>query len=70
MTVNNLFHEMGHVFVTWLSKGREETPPQINALAPGPLTSPGENYTFGGQVLYFRDLKWKQGDRVCSKLLL
>ena len=76
MIVNNLFHEMGHVFGTWLSGGQADTPPQINALAPGPLEDLGEagraleNYTLGGQILFYRDPKWEEGDRVCSRLLL
>ncbi len=77
MTANNFFHEMGHVFVTWLSEGQMDTPPLINALALGPLDLENigeagralEQYTFGGQVFYYRDPEWEEGDRVCSRSL-
>lgn len=60
-TANTLFHEMAHVFVTYLTKGQESTPPQIN----DPTVKVSENggeagramevLLFGGTINYFRE---------------
>ena len=59
-TANTLFHEMAHVFVTYLTKGQSLTPPQINDPTVKVSESGGEAgramelLIFGGTINYFR----------------
>ncbi len=60
MTAHVLLHELGHVFMTYLTKGDEEmTPPQINALSDSVPGSHGEAgralecLIYGGTIHYF-----------------
>lgn len=61
MTAHTLLHELAHVFITYLNKGREATPPNINALSESVLEREGEagrfleNQIFGGTLHYFHD---------------
>lgn len=76
MIINTLVHEIGHVFITYLTEGREETtPPNINALAqdvPGDNGEAGlalECLIFGGTINYFRDpIGGNSDDQVCSQV--
>lgn len=58
-TANTLFHEMAHVFVTYLTKGQGFTPPQINDPTVKVSESGGEAgrameyLIFGGTINYF-----------------
>ena len=58
-TANTLFHEMAHVFVTYLTKGQSLTPPQINDPTVKVSESGGEAgramelLIFGGTINYF-----------------
>ena len=71
--VQALFHELGHVLITYLSKGRELTPSHIHALnedAPGSEGEAGralEYLVFGGTINYFKDpITGTQRGQACS----
>lgn len=49
MTTNTFLHELGHVFITFLSKGQEQTPSQINTPSENMPESEGE----AGQALEY-----------------
>ena len=61
LTANLLLHEIGHVFVTYLTKGQELTPPRINALTRDVTGSNGEAgraleyLIFDGTINYFKE---------------
>ena len=61
MTTHTLFHEICHVFVSYLTKGEETTPPQINdptARAEGNGGEAGRNVeylVFGGTINWFHE---------------
>ena len=61
MNTHILFHEICHVFVTYLTKGEESTPPQINDLtvrADGNGGEAGRNIeylVFGGTLNWFQE---------------
>ena len=74
MTTHTLFHEVCHVFVSYLTKGEENTPPQINdptVRFDGNGGEAGRNIeylVFGGTINWFhepigeaRDDKGKKG---------
>ena len=60
-TANTLFHEISHVFVTYLTKGQELTPPQINDPTVGISGDDGEAgrameyMMFEATINYFRE---------------
>ena len=61
MTTHTLFHEICHVFVTYLTKGEGETPPQINdptVRVDGNGGEAGRNIeylVFGGTMNWFHE---------------
>ena len=73
---SGVFHEMGHVFITYLSRAEAVTPPQINArilahLAPeegrrGESGHSLEDMVFGGVVTVIRDpISGSRDNEVC-----
>lgn len=61
MTTHTLFHEICHVFVTYLTKGQESTPPPINDPTVSAYDNEGEagryiEYrVFGGTINWFHE---------------
>ncbi|KAL9063751.1 MAG: hypothetical protein Q9161_009301 [Pseudevernia consocians] len=60
-TATTFLHEIGHVFVTYLTAGRSDTPPEINALkvyipeSGGEVGRALESLIFGGTLYFHRD---------------
>ena len=57
-----LFHELGHLFITFLSMGKNDTPPELRPELDGiyhrPKPEAGnflEGLVFGGSVIHARD---------------
>ena len=81
-TITILLHEIGHVFVTYLSKGQELSPRQINApigsvpVEIGEKNSGEAGFTleylvFDGTVTFFHEASSKTPvDQACFKQLL
>lgn len=77
-TANTLFHELTHVFVTFLGQGRTETPPeflprrdaQSSQHSAGAAGEWLEENVFGGQVVIMRDpnVTGENKDQVCPHL--
>lgn len=72
MTANTLLHELGHVFVTYLTKGQSASPPQVNAVTEGVQGGEGEaglaleSLIFGGTIAYFQEpVSGTPDDQVC-----
>ena len=61
MTTHTLFHEVCHVFVSYLTKGEESTPPQMNDPTVGFDGNGGEAgrnieyLVFGGTINWFHE---------------
>ena len=68
MTTHTLFHEICHVFVSYLNKGEEDTPPNIydpTVRADGNGGEAGRNIeylVFGGTINWFHDPTGKARD--------
>ena len=75
MTANVLLQEMGHVFVTYLSRGQPEEPRKRIKGLRGPFATEFdeadralEDKLFNGRIHYFRDpISGTPDDQVCSK---
>ena len=68
MTTHTLFHEICHVFVSYLTKGEESTPPQINDPTVrfdedgGEAGRNIEYLVFGGTINWFHESTSEAGD--------
>ena len=77
MTVNVLLQEIGHVYITYLSQGREEEPRKRIKGLRGPFATVFDeadralqDKLFNGKIHYFRDLiSGTSDDQVRSKAL-
>ncbi|KAF6235157.1 hypothetical protein HO173_006786 [Letharia columbiana] len=76
MTANTLLHELGHVFVTYLTKGQSASPPQVNAVTEGVQGGEGEaglaleSLIFGGTIAYFQEPVSGTPDDQCGTAFL
>ena len=74
MTVNVLLQKIGHVYITYLSRGQEEPPRKRIKGVRGPLATVFdaadltlEEKLFKGRLHYFRDpINGTSDDQVCS----
>lgn len=77
MFSNTIFHEVSHIFTTYLTKGKEKTPPTMNAQVTGTVhKTEGESgrrleqLVFGGTIYFWDDpVIGTPNDHVCTHIL-